>query len=140
MSRRNHSRRVRAPYGDHPGIGYADEPGARREGEMEDDRGDEWSMGGIRRVMSERPYASIMTGFGLGFGLGLLVTLLLSRDEDESLFERYAPEAIQDLPDRFQRARKHLASSVPQTFRQAGESFKHAGESIASLVPSSWRR
>ncbi len=140
MSRRNHARRVHAPYGDHPGIGYADEPGARREGEMGDDRGDEWSMGGARRVISERPYASIMTGFGLGFGLGLLVTLLLSRDEDESLFERYAPEAIQDLPDRFHRARKNLASSVPQSFKHAGESFRHAGESIASLVPSSWRR
>lgn len=140
MSRSNHSRRVHATYGDHPGIGYAEEPGARREGEMGNEWEHEWSMEEARRIMSERPYASIMMGFGLGFGLGLLVTLLLSRDEEESWFARNAPEAIRDLPDRFHRARKQMASSVPQSLKHAGESFRHAGESMASLVPSSWRR
>jgi hypothetical protein len=89
-------------------------------------------MGGVRRIVSERPYTSIMAGFGFGFGLGLLVTLLLTQRE-EGWFERYAPDAIQDLPDRLKHAKHHLASSVPG-------SLKHAGESLASYMPSSWRR
>jgi hypothetical protein len=73
-----------------------------------------------------------MTAFGVGFGLGLLVTLLLSRDE-EGWFERYAPDAIQDLPDRLRHAKDRIVSSVPGSIQQAGES-------LASYMPRSWKR
>jgi hypothetical protein len=89
-------------------------------------------MGHVHRIVSERPYASVMTAFGVGFGLGLLVTLLLTREE-EGWFERYAPDAFQDLPDRLKHARNRIASSVPS-------SVQHAGETLASYVPTSWKR
>jgi hypothetical protein len=128
------------PYGGHPGTGYSEEFGGqqeaaagRQEGEWDDEgRWEADAMGGVRRIVSERPQTSVMTAFGVGFGLGLVVTLLLSREE-ESWFGRYAPEAIQDLPDRLRHARDRIASSVPS-------SIQHAGESLASYVPSSWKR
>ena len=73
-----------------------------------------------------------MTAFGVGFGLGLLVTLLLNREE-ESWFDRYAPDSLHDVPDRLNRAGHKLSDSM-------SGSFKHAGESLASYVPSSWKR
>jgi hypothetical protein len=87
-------------------------------------------------MVSERPHASVMTAFGVGFGLGLIVTVLLSRREEQGWFERYAPEAIQDLPDRLRHAKDRIASAasaVPGSIQQAGET-------LASYVPSSWRR
>jgi hypothetical protein len=140
MARRNHSRRVHAPYGGYSGMGYAEDYGGRSEagggrrgeGWADEGRGDTNEMGGAYRMISERPHTSLMTAFGVGFGLGLIVTLLLTREE-EGWFERYAPDAIQDLPDRLKHATHHLASSVPG-------SLKHAGESLASYMPSSWRR
>lgn len=141
MARRNHSRRVHAPYGEHPGIGEAEDSAGRRE--MDAGRRDGgWydeamaraadDMSGFHHMIADRPYTSMLTGFGLGFGFGLLVTLLIARRE-EGWFERYAPEALQDLPDRLRHAGHHVASAVPGTVRQAGES-------LASYMPGSWKR
>ena len=139
MARRNHSRRVHAPYG-YPGTAYAEDLGGRygtgAEGSGEEG-GDEGQgvmgrWGDVRGMVADRPGISLMTAFGVGFGLGLLVTLMLSREE-EGWFDRYAPDAIQDLPDRLKQARHRLSDSM-------SGSFKHAGESLASYVPSSWKR
>jgi hypothetical protein len=155
MARRNHSRRVHAPYGEYPGIGYAEDVGGRseagrgRRGEEGTDEG-RWAMdemGGASRMIADRPYTSLMTAFGVGFGLGLFVTLLLTREE-EGWFERYAPDAIQDLPDRLRHAGNRMSDSVSGSLRHAGHMIsdsmsgplKHAGEAVASYVPSSWRR
>ncbi len=140
MPRRNRSHRAYASYGGQPGAGYAEEfggqqePGAgHQEGRWDDEgRWEANEMGDVHRIVSERPHTSVMTAFGVGFGLGLLVTLLLTRQE-ESWFERYAPDALQDLPDRLKHARHRIASSVPSSIQQAGES-------LASYVPSSWKR
>jgi hypothetical protein len=138
MARRN--RRVHSPYGEYPGIGYADDAGGQqepggRQGGGRSDGGPGYmdEMGRVQQFVSDRPHTSLMTAFGVGFGLGLLVTLLLQREEEESWFERYAPDAIQDLPEQFQHARHKVASAMPG-------SFKQAGETLASYVPSSWKR
>jgi hypothetical protein len=141
MASRNHSRRIDSPYGEYPGVGYTDDAGGQREpgGGHQGDRGSDGGpgymdeMGRVQQFVSDRPHTSLMTAFGVGFGLGLLVTLLLNRREEESWFERYAPDAIQDLPERFQQARHKVASAMPG-------SFKQAGETLASYVPSSWKR
>jgi hypothetical protein len=73
----------------------------------------------------------VLTGFGIGFGLGLFVTLLLTRREP-GWFERYAPESIQDLPDRLRRLPETVASCVPDRMKQAQET-------MASYVPRSWK-
>jgi hypothetical protein len=133
MSSRNHSRRVHAPDGGHPEMGHAGEHGGERE-TWAGDAG-RWAadqMGDVRGMISDRPHTSVMTAFGLGFGLGLLATLLLSRDE-EGWFERYAPDAIQDLPGRLKHAGHRITSTVPGSIQQAGES-------LASYVPTSWKR
>jgi hypothetical protein len=134
MARRNHSRRVHAPYGDQ-GIGYAEAFGGRPEsgaGRRDEGWDDEGRWGGVQGFVSGRPHTSLVTAFGVGFGLGLLVTLLLNREE-ESWFERHTPDAIRDLPDRLKHAGHRLSDSM-------SGSLKHAGESLASYVPGSWRR
>jgi len=88
-------------------------------------------MGTVHDVATRHPYSTTMTSFGIGFGLGLFVTLLLCRRE-ESWFERYAPESMQDLPDRLKHAQDKAASYLPG-------SLKQARESLASYVPSSWK-
>lgn len=134
MARRNHSRRVHAPYG-YSGVGYAEDVGGRYEGgegRGDGGQGEMGRWGDVGRIVSERPHTSLMTAFGVGFGLGLLATLLLSREE-EGWFERYAPESMHDLPDRLHHAGHKLSDSMSGT-------LKHAGESLASYVPRSWRR
>lgn len=150
MARRNHSRRAHAPYGyGYPGIGYAEETGGRpeseggRRAEGSDEMG-RW--GGVPQFVSDRPHTSLMTAFGVGFGLGLLVTLLLNREE-ESWFDRYAPDAIQDLPDRLHHVRHKLSDTMSGSLEQARHRLsdsmsgplKHAGETLASYVPRSWK-
>lgn len=134
MPRRNHSGRVNISSGQPAGIGYADEPG-RRPQPRDQDREDRWD-GGVdrnraREMVSGRPFTTLLTGFGLGFGLGLVVTMLITRDDD-NWFERHAPDALRNLPDQFDRARHRLSSSLPG-------SFKEVGESLAARVPSSWK-
>lgn len=135
MARRNHSRRVHAPYGNQ-GVGYAEGiagyPGGDDGGEAEG-RGGMGRWGDVREMVSGRPHTSLMTAFGVGFGLGLLVTLLLNRGEEESWVERYTPDAMRDLPDRLKHAGHRLSDSM-------SGSLQHAGESLASYVPSSWKR
>ncbi len=121
MPRRNHSHRLHATMegrGEH-GIGR---PEDREYDEQTAESSDEAGRAGAFVVRNL--YATVMTSFSIGFGLGLFVTLLVTRRE-AGWFERYAPEAIQDLPDRF----RHLP-----------EQLKHVPESLASYVPSSWKR
>jgi hypothetical protein len=140
MAGRNHARRARAPYGEDPGIGYAEDVGGRPEagrGRREEEGTHEgrWAMdemGGAARMIADRPYTSLMTAFGIGFGVGLVVTLLLTRDE-AGWFERYAPDAIREWPDRLKDAGHRISESI------SGR-LGHAGEAVASYVPRSWKR
>ena len=140
MPTRNHSRRVHRPYSGEPS-GGAYEEFARRgefgttrpEGSSRDEEswGDREEFGAVEEVVERHPYTTVLTGFAIGFGFGLFVTLLLTRRE-ASWFERYAPESIQDLPDRLRRVPEAVASYVP-------DRLKHAPEAVASYVPRSWK-
>jgi hypothetical protein len=140
MATRNHSRRVHRPYsGEQYGVGRDEgfpqrgEFGTgRAEGQGRDETwGDQEESGAVDRLVGRHPYTTVLTGFAIGFGFGLFVTLLLTRRE-ESWFERYAPESIQDLPDRLRRVPEAVASYVP-------DRLKHAPETVASYVPRSWK-
>ncbi len=136
MAMRNHSRRVHAPFSEQAERGYAGEYERRgdygngsRQGQGSEEGSDE--LGQVGEFVGRNPYATVLTSLGLGFGFGLFVTLLISRREP-SWFEKYAPEAIQDLPGRL----KHL----PDHLRNLPDRFKHVPESVASYVPDSWKK
>jgi len=131
MATRNHARRDRAPFSEPAERGYSgdyerrgDDGNGSREGQRyEDDAGTSEEMGRVSEFVARNPHATVLTSFGIGFGFGLFVTLLISRRE-ASWFERYAPAAIHDLPDRL----KHLPDRL-----------KQVPESLASYVPSAWK-
>ena len=55
---------------------------------------------GYRRageVVARNPGQSVLLGFGAGFGLGVLLTVLLTRREEESWYGRYVPERLRHL-------------------------------------------
>ena len=137
MARRNHSRRVHAPYYDDQGLASAEDYGRGEGGRREAGTGESWGdavrWGEVEHMVSNRPGTSLATAFGIGFGLGLLITLLLSREEEQSWYDRYAPEAVHDLPEQFRHAKHRLSDTMSDTFKQAGES-------LASYVPGSWKR
>jgi hypothetical protein len=136
MATKNHSRRVRAPFSEQAERGYAGEYERRgdygngsRQGQGFEEGSEE--LGRVGEFVGRNPYSTVLTSLGLGFGFGLFVTLLISRRES-NWFERYAPEAIQDLPDWL----KHL----PDQLRHLPDRFKHVPESVASYVPDSWKK
>jgi hypothetical protein len=141
MPTRNHSRGIHRPYsGEQYGVGR--DEGFTGRGELEtggperpegnqETWGEEQRWGAVGGMVSRLPYTTVLTGFGIGFGFGLFVTLLLTRRE-EGWFERYAPESIQDLPDRLRRVPEAMASYVPDRLKQVPEA-------VASYVPRSWR-
>ena len=141
MPTRNHSRRIHRPYSEEQYGGGRDEGFARRgefgttrpegKGREEESWGDQEELGATGGIVGRHPYTTVLTGFAIGFGFGLFVTLLLTRRE-EGWFERFAPEAIQDLPDRLRRIPESVASYVP-------DRLKHAPETVASYAPRSWK-
>jgi hypothetical protein len=104
--------------GSHKAIDRGEEDWGNRASQAYDD-GREMVDG----VVSQYPYASVLTSFGFGFGFGLGVALLLTR-RAPNWYERYVPDSLQHLPDRF----PHIADRL-----------KHLPESIAESVPRSWK-
>ena len=51
-------------------------------------------------TVARNPTSSVLIGFGVGFGLGLVLTSLFAQPE-ETWAEKYLPEALQDVPDRY---------------------------------------
>ncbi|WP_435019586.1 hypothetical protein TA3x_001372 [Tundrisphaera sp. TA3] len=68
------------------------------------------ALHGYRRAegsVARNPTSSVLIGFGIGFGLGLVLTSMFSRRE-ETWAEKYLPESLQDVPDRY----KSLVASL----------------------------
>jgi hypothetical protein len=99
---------------DRSGVGvYRDQSPQRHPAETDQDR-----AGNVEQLVARYPFASLLTGFGCGFGFGLVVTLLLNRREP-TWFERYAPESMQNLPDRLKRVPEALTSYIPGSWKHS---------------------
>jgi ElaB/YqjD/DUF883 family membrane-anchored ribosome-binding protein len=77
-------------------------------------------------LVAHNPGTSLLVGFGVGFGLGLVLTSLLVREQTWA--ERYLPESLQDVPDRY----RSLVSSLKSLPRQVhdhlpGSVARHLG-------------
>jgi ElaB/YqjD/DUF883 family membrane-anchored ribosome-binding protein len=63
-------------------------------------------------LAARNPGPSLLLGFGVGFGLGLVLCSMFTREETWA--EKYLPESLQDMPDRY----KHLVSSLKSLPKQ----------------------
>ena len=69
----------------------------------------ETAVHGYRRAegtIARNPGPSVLLGFGVGFGLGLVLCSMFTREETWA--EKYLPESLQDVPQRY----KGLVSSL----------------------------
>jgi len=57
-------------------------------------------------TIARNPGQSVLIGFGVGFGLGLVLCSMFTREETWA--EKYLPDSLQDVPDRY----KSLVSSL----------------------------
>ena len=64
-------------------------------------------------LVARNPGQSVLMGFGLGFGLGVLLTVLMSRREESSWYERHIPDSLRDIPERFRHGAEALARHIP---------------------------
>ena len=63
-------------------------------------------------LAARNPGPSLLVGFGVGFGLGLVLCSMFTREETWA--EKYLPESLQDVPDRY----KSLVSSLKSLPKQ----------------------
>jgi len=61
-------------------------------------------------MIARHPGQSVLIGFGVGFGVGVLLTLLLSRREEDSWYDRYMPDSLRNIPDRLRHL--HVPESI----------------------------
>ena len=69
----------------------------------------EGALHGYRQAegaIARNPAPSILIGFGVGLGLGMVLASMFTREETWA--EKYLPESLQDVPDRY----KSLVSSL----------------------------
>ena len=50
--------------------------------------------------MTRNPAPAMLIGFGVGFGLGIVLCSLLATKE-ETWQEKYLPDSLQDVPDKY---------------------------------------
>jgi ElaB/YqjD/DUF883 family membrane-anchored ribosome-binding protein len=63
-------------------------------------------------TIARNPGPSVLLGFGVGFGLGLVLCTMLTREETWA--EKYLPDSLQDVPDRYRSLVSSL-KSLPRT-------------------------
>ena len=64
--------------------------------------------------MARNPGTSVLVGFGVGFGVGLILCSMFTREETWA--EKYLPESLQDMPQRYRSLVSSLRS-LPGTVR-----------------------
>jgi len=79
------------------------------------------------RTMAENPAPSLLIGFGVGFGLGLVLTTLLSREEEtwSDWGQRHARDTM-----------RHARDTMHQARDSARDSARHMPEMLQSLADS----
>ncbi len=76
----------------------------------------------VEGLAARHPGPSLLLGFSVGFGLGLVLCSMFTREETWA--EKYLPESLQDMPDRY----KSLVSSLKSLPRHLHE---HLPSSVA---------
>jgi hypothetical protein len=66
-------------------------------------------------TIARNPGPSLLLSFGVGFGLGLVLCSMFTREETWA--EKYLPESLQDLPDRYNSLVSSLRS-LPQAVHE----------------------
>jgi ElaB/YqjD/DUF883 family membrane-anchored ribosome-binding protein len=79
-------------------------------------------------MMARHPGSSVLIGFGVGFGLGVLLSAMMTSNEEESWYGRHVPDSLRDLPDQARR----LA-------RRAGHRLRDVPEAVMQYMPDSFR-
>jgi ElaB/YqjD/DUF883 family membrane-anchored ribosome-binding protein len=82
-------------------------------------------------LAARNPGPSLLLGFGVGFGLGVVLVSLFAREETWA--EKYLPEQLQDLPDRYQRLASSLKSSTNDAIHDAPDRYQSLLSSLRSL-------
>lgn len=70
---------------------------------------------GYRRaegMVARNPGTSVMVGFGVGVGVGVLLAMILT-ERERPWYDRYVPEGLRHLPDRFRRIPEAVAEHWP---------------------------
>jgi len=89
----------------------------------------EGALQGYRQAegsIARNPAPSVLIGFGVGFGLGLVLCSMLTHRE-ETWSEKYLPDALQDVPDRYHSLVSSL-KTLPKAVHQ------HLPHSIAKHI------
>jgi ElaB/YqjD/DUF883 family membrane-anchored ribosome-binding protein len=63
-------------------------------------------------TMARNPGTSVLVGFGVGFGVGLILCSMFTREETWA--EKYLPDSLQDMPQRYRSLVSSLRS-LPRT-------------------------
>ena len=105
----------------------------------------ESALHGYRKAegtVARNPASSVLIGFGVGFGLGLVLTSLFTQQREETWAEKYLPESLQDVPDRYKKVVKNLKQYAPDSdqYQSLVKSLRNVPDSVLSSLPHSIRR
>ncbi len=88
-------------------------------------------------AIARNPTQSVLVGFGVGFGLGVLLTVLMSREEERPWYERYT-DSLRNLPDHVRDSLKH--AHIPESVSRHIDALRGVPEALARHLPDSLHR